>query len=250
MKKWFVFCLILCFSYAIHAENPPLRVAITTFSPPFIMRSANQNFYGFDIEIIEYVCQKLERRCEYVPMNFDELLPSIQAQKADVAIGGIIITVKRSHLVGFSMPYMVSQAQFIGTDKSNIKPPFHLDQLDGKKIGVLTDGAFARSVRFMDIKKPKLIPFKQDNSIIHALNNNQISLALLNLPKARYWSSNSDGAFKNVGEPFPIGFGFAIAINPEEIALTKKINLALLDYQNSDEFKKNYDLYIKSNLTN
>jgi polar amino acid transport system substrate-binding protein len=246
MKKWLVSCLIFCFSHAIYAENPPLRVAVAAFSPPFVMRSTGQNFYGFDIETIEYVCQKLERRCEYIPMAFDSLLPTLQAQKADVAIGGIIITLKRSKIVRLSTPYLVSEAQFIATDKVNITPPFHMNQLAGKRVGVLRDGAFERTVRFMDIKKPKLILFNQDNELIHALNLKQISFALLSRPKAHYWRSNASGLFKNIGGPFPVGFGFAIAINPKETALVQQINLALLDYQNSEAFKKNYNLYLKS----
>jgi ABC-type amino acid transport substrate-binding protein len=248
MKKWMLSCLLFCFSYPLCAENPPLRVAVAAFSPPFVMRSADKHFYGFDISTIEYVCQKLERRCEYIPMAFENLLPALETQKADVAVGGIIMTLKRAQKVRFSTPYLVSKAQFIGTAKADIKPPFHLESLAGKRVGVLSDGAFERTIRFMTMKKPTLIPFKQDNEVIHALNSNKISLALLSLPKARYWRSNSAGLFKKFGDPFPVGFGFAIAVNPNQAELIKNIDIALLDYQESNAFKKNYNLYIKSNI--
>ena len=252
IKKQIFAGFLLFFSLINHAEsqetldNPPLRVALTAFSPPFVMQTADHTFYGFDIATIAYVCEKIKRRCQYIPMAFESLLPALENQKADVALGGIIMTVDRSKRVQFSMPYLVSKGQFIGTEKAKITPPFHLDDLAGKEVGILEDSAFERTVFFMRAKKPILISFQEDDDIIHALNHQVISLALLNLPKARYWQSNSSNLFKKIGDPFPVGFGFAIAIRPNATGLVNEIDSALLDYQESDAFKTNYDLYIKS----
>jgi polar amino acid transport system substrate-binding protein len=248
MKKLLIFFSVFCFSHMAFAEFPPLRVAVPAFSPPFVMQSAKNQFNGFDIATIEYVCKTLKRRCEYIPTDFKNLLPTLNAQKADVAIGGIIITVKRSNKINFSIPYLASQAQFIATDKTNLKRPFQLTQLADQRIGILNDGAFRRSIRLLDIKEPALVSFNQDNELVHALNTDQITLALLTLPKANYWKSNSSDLFKPVGKPFPVGFGFAIAVSPDNTALIKAINLAILDYQDSGEFKKNYNLYLQEGL--
>ncbi|MCH9763398.1 MAG: transporter substrate-binding domain-containing protein [Gammaproteobacteria bacterium] len=248
MKKWLIFFSVLCFSHMAFAELPPLRVAIPAFSPPFVMQSAKNQFNGFDIATIEYICKTLKRRCEYIPTDFKNLLPSLNAQKADVAIGGIIITVKRSKKINFSIPYLTSEAQFITTDKTHIKQPFKLSQLADQRIGILADGAFRRSIRLLDIKELALVSFKQDSALVHALNTNQITLALLTVPKANYWGSNSSHLFKPAGKPFPIGFGFAIAVSSESAGLIKAINLAILDYQDDGEFKKNYNLYLKEGL--
>ncbi len=245
IKKWLTFCFVLCFSHTLYAEKPPLRVAVAAFSPPFVMQSGKEHFYGFDIATIEYVCKRLERRCEYIPMNFDALLPSLLAQKADVAIGGIIMTLKRSKQVQFSTPYMVSKVQFITTKDTPLNASFNLEQLAKKRIGALEGGALERLIRFSKNKKPNLVFFKQDTSIINALREKHIQFAILSAPKAHYWRSNSAGLFKNVGKPFPVGFGFAVAINPADIELIKQVDLALLDYQDSDDYKQNYNLYFR-----
>ncbi len=245
MKKWLLFCVSFCISLPLFAENPPLRVALTPFAPPFVMQTNTQQFYGFDIEVIEYVCKKLERRCEYIPMTFNQLIPALVEGKADVAIGGIIMTLPRSRLVHFSTPYMVSKVQFIGNEKAGISPPFDLKQLSKKRIGVLVGGGFAHLIRNLDIDKPKLVSFREDSEIIHALHTNRISLALLTTPKAHYWKSNSADSFQNIGNPFPVGFGFAVAINPNKATLVKDVDLALLDYQDSDDYKINYNLYMR-----
>ena len=138
MKKWLVlcFCFMLSFSPLIHAEDPPLRVAVPAFSPPFVMQGASEQFYGFDIKVIEYVCEKINRKCEYVPMAYHDLLPTLIEEKADIAIGGIIITFKRARTVHFSTPYLMSEGQFIARENVDIKPPYHINQLSGKRIGI------------------------------------------------------------------------------------------------------------------
>ena len=248
MKKWLIFCLIFCSSHVLYAKNQPLRVAVAAFSPPFVMQTTKDHFYGFDIATIEYVCQRLERRCEYIPMDANDLLRSLVAQEADVAIGGIIITLKRSRLVRFSTPYMVSKAQFLTNQDTHIDSPFNLSQLSGQRVGVLEGGALERMVRFSKTEKPKLVSFTKDTEIINALRKNRIEFAILSSPKAHYWRSNSAGLFKKIGEPFPVGFGFAVAINPEDLALIRSIDLILLDYQDSDEYKQNYNLYFRQNF--
>lgn len=247
MKKYCVALLLCLFSLSSHAENPPLRVAIAAFAPPFVMQSAEEAYYGFDVATVEYLCKELDRKCEYIPMNFDDLFNAVLNEEADIAIGGIIITIKRARMVRFSAPYLVSKGQFLATNKFKTTEPFDLSQLNKKRIGVLNDSAFERTVKFMDgVDKPRLITFERDSQMIDALRANAINVALLSVPKARYWRSNSAGLFKTVGNPFPVGFGFAAAINPKNRDLIKAINIAILQYQDSEAFKQNYNMYFNN----
>jgi polar amino acid transport system substrate-binding protein len=249
-KKILSLCLLtLCFFHVCHAKQAPLRVAIPAFSPPFVVQSGPNNFYGFDIATIEYVCQKLERQCIYYPMDLDELLPAIMEDKVDVAIGGIIITLKRAKQVRFSSPYLISKGQFIG--KTNIKlppPPYDLSQLSKKRVGILESSSFERMLRIQDVEKPELIVFERPSQMIDSLRAGTVFVALVSFPKARYWVSNSAGAFKRIGKSFNTGFGFGIAVTPKDYKLIEAINLAVLEYKESKEFKRNYDMYMRFNL--
>lgn len=243
MTKYVVALLLLSsLSYSAFAKNPPLRVAIDAFAPPFVMQSSQNGYYGFDIATIEYVCRALDRPCEYLPMNLDALVPALQAQKADVAIGGIVLTKQNARLVRFSTPYLSSKAQFIATDKANITSPFKLEQLNDKRIGVLNGSAFERTLRLMR-HTPRLITFEKDSDMIDSLRAKTLDLALISVLEAHYWQNNSAGLFKTIGNPFPIGFGFAIAIDPTQQALIDDINLAVVKYHESNEFKRNHTLY-------
>ncbi|WP_026069385.1 transporter substrate-binding domain-containing protein [Legionella tunisiensis] len=64
------------------------------------------------------------------------MIESVQSKKADLALGSIIITVKRLQKVNFSLPYLVSQARFLGPQKM-AEQSFNIDLLDNKKLVLL-----------------------------------------------------------------------------------------------------------------
>ncbi|KTC83454.1 putative amino acid ABC transporter, periplasmic binding protein [Legionella cincinnatiensis] len=52
----------MSFSYAEPVR--PLVVATEIFNPPFIMQGANNQLFGFDIEMLEDICQIIHRECQ------------------------------------------------------------------------------------------------------------------------------------------------------------------------------------------
>ncbi len=248
MKKLALLSLVLmCLSAPSHAEDEtPLRVGVVSFTPPFVMQSADKSFHGFDISTMRHVCAHLNRKCTYIPMALDEVMMAVESGRVDMGIGGIIITLERARQVRFSTPYLPSDAQFFTLTKTPIKSPFHADQLTRKTIGVVNGSSYERTVRLMDIKKPRLITFDTVHELLDALRANSIKFALLSRPKVTYWISNSSGMLKTAGEPFAIGFGFAIAINPNNRSLIHEVNAAVEAYHKSDAFIHNYHTYIKN----
>jgi len=244
MKKYVTALIFLaCFTQSICAQNPPLRVAIPAFAPPFVMRDSMNQYYGFDIATIDYICRVLDRPCEYLPMDADDLIPALQKQQADIAIGGIVITVRNARRVRFTTPYMVSKAQFITTDQAPFTLPFKIKQLSGKRIGVLNGSAFEETVSSMKLYQPRVITFERDGDIIEALNANTIDIALLGQLQVNYWQIHSNNRLKQIGRPFPIGLGFSIAMMPNDLPLRRALNDAVIQYQDNKEYIRNYNLY-------
>ncbi|MFZ4076818.1 MAG: transporter substrate-binding domain-containing protein [Legionellaceae bacterium] len=228
-----------------HAENKPLRIAITGFTPPFIMQSAPDQFYGFDISLMAYLCNALERDCEYVVMDFNALIPAIESGEADLAISGITITPERAKLVRFSIPYMISEGQFIGRPNASNRV-FNEEDLTNKKIGVIQTGVYERELLNMNIKNMRLVEFKQHDDLLEALNLGIIDIALVNAPTALYWQNNSAGKMKILGKPFNVGFGLGLITNLANDHLMQDINYQLMRYENSPYFKQNFDMYLNN----
>lgn len=245
MKKYVIaFIFLTCFTQSIFAEDAPLRVAIPSFAPPFIMRDGLRQYYGFDIATMEYICSTLKRRCEYLPMNADDLIPALQTQQADVAIGGIVFIFPHNLPARFSIPYMVSKAQFITHNNAMFTTPFTIKQLSEKRMGVLKNSPFETVAAKIKTNKPRIITFERDSDMIEALHANTIDIALLSQLKANYWQMHSNNLLKNIGQPFPIGIGFSIAIAPGKPQLIRQLNDAVIQYQESKEYIRNYNLYM------
>jgi|TARA_R110002126_G_scaffold187410_1_gene336038 polar amino acid transport system substrate-binding protein len=244
MKKYVIaFLFLACFTQSIFAQNQPIRVAIPSFAPPFVMRDSLNQYYGFDIATMDYICRVIDRPCEYLPMDADDLIPALQKKQADIAIGGIVITFRNARRVRFSTPYMVSKAQFITTNQAPFTSPFKIKQLSEKRIGVLNGSAFAETVTNMKLYQPRVITFERDGDIIEALNANTIDIALLGQLQVNYWQIHSNNRLKQIGRPFPIGLGFSIAMMPGDLPFWRALNNAVIQYQESKDYIRNYNLY-------
>lgn len=176
-------------------------------------------------------------------MRFDQLLPAVQSKQVDVAISSIIITKERYQQANFSLPYMVSNTRFLG--KSSIgSQPITLKLLKNSTIGGLKGTVTDEEVQSLAVIKPKISYFDREEELIAALANGSIDLALVDQPTAIYWQYHSSGKLIAIGKPINYGFGLGIAVNPEDPELLKDINEAVLKFQNSEEFKSNYTLYL------
>ncbi|AHE66586.1 transporter substrate-binding domain-containing protein [Legionella oakridgensis] len=235
-----ILLIILCSS--AFAQNPPLRVAVTNFAPPYVMQGGHKQIFGFDITMMEEICSRLQRTCQFNSMMFEQLLPTLVADKADVAIGAITITPERAKIVNFSLPYLPSQAKFL-TNEDYFNKPFDLSVVEGKRIAVETGTVFPAVIKRMGIKNPKIVEFSREEDLIEALSLKKIDFALLDTPTATYWEIRSAGLLKTVGESKEYGFGLGIAVNPNNMALVQAINQALLQYQKSPTFHANYTTY-------
>lgn len=239
----FLLFFIMFITRPLQAEGEPLRVAIEPVNPPFVMQGANNQFYGYDISMMEYICKTLHRTCEFIPIRFNKILEAVNTKKVDVAASSIIITAERARIVNFSLPYLLSKAQFIGP-KALTNQPFGLNLLNGRRIGITEGSIFPDVIKKMGIKNPNIIAYTNLNYLIDDLYNGKIDLGLLDEPSALYWQGQSAGKLAALGQSINYGNGIGIAVNRDNLTLLRAINNTLLKYQESDDFKNNYHTYL------
>lgn len=248
MKKILCGLVALLLSQApAHAKlktpSPPLRVAVAKFIPPFVMQGPNNTWDGFDIFVMNHVCKGLQRTCQYLPMDLSELLTAVENNTVDMSIGAITITPARSQRVSFSIPYMLSYGRFLAHVRS--KPIiFTNDLLDNKKIGLLKGSVFVETIHKMGIQNSELVLFSNSENMINALNLGTIFVALVDDPTATYWQVHSSGHLQAIGDLITptLGFGLGIATHRDDPLLTS-INIALLDFEDTNEFKQVFTMY-------
>lgn len=245
MRKycWFLLLNLFWCGSIYAAPLPLLKVAADVYSPPFIMRGASDQVFGFDIDMMEYICKMLGRTCQYNLMPFQDIIGSVANQSNDIGIGCITITLKRSKVVAFSIPYLLSYAQYLGLKQQNANQ-FTNESLKNKTVGVETGSVFKDIVNDLGMPSVKIIEYNKPSSVIAALKNKNVDFALMDSITAIYWQNQSTNNLVTLGKPFLYGFGFGIAVNKTNSKLLEQINTAILEYQNNGGFQKSYNEYI------
>ncbi len=85
-----------------------VRVGLTGDYRPFSIKDAAGKFEGFDVDMAESLAKGLGVKLEIVPTAWPTLMTDLQAQKYDIGMGGISVTLDRAKTAYFSAPVMRS----------------------------------------------------------------------------------------------------------------------------------------------
>ncbi len=89
----------------LSGNNGVLRLGTATITEPFSFVDGSMLPVGFDIELAQYVAQKLGKKLEIVNMEFGAMIPALISGKVDMIAACITITEERAKQVLFSDPY-------------------------------------------------------------------------------------------------------------------------------------------------
>ena len=111
-----------------------LVIATSPDFPPFEMLEDNE-VVGIEIDILNLVCEELGVELEIQQMDFDSVLPGVQAGKYDLGVSGISVTEKRLENAVFTDPYCLAAQAIVVTKDSPITGKA---DLEGKSVSVQT----------------------------------------------------------------------------------------------------------------
>ena len=144
MKKLFVIvlaalmllsCLTACGGEKAGNETPKLTIATSPDFPPFESLGQNGEVFGIEIDILNLICAELGVELDIQQMDFESVLPGVQAGKYDLGVSGISVTPDREENTLFTAPYcMAAQAIVVLKDS----PITCKADLADKKIAVQT----------------------------------------------------------------------------------------------------------------
>ncbi len=133
----FVTCFAACGQKKVTVDDikkkGELVIATSPDFPPFESLDENGNVEGIEIEILNIVCEELGVKLNIKQMNFDTVIPGVQAGKFDVGVSGISVTPEREKNVLFTDPYCLAAQAIVVASGSDIKSKA---DLTGKKISV------------------------------------------------------------------------------------------------------------------
>lgn len=242
MKKIFLIVSLFLTTLAIADDLRELKVGIVNFAPPYVMHAANKKFYGFDVAIANYICASLKSRCSFKTFEEKELFNAVLNNKIDIAISNLTITSQRARKIIFSIPYALSSSQFL-VRVNDFSKAFKIDILKGKKIGYLEGSIFSQQLLSMGVSSENIKGFTKTPDLVEALGSGAIELAIMDEHSADFWSAQSAGILKTFGAPFSYGFGYGVAVHPNDKRLLNAINLNIKKYLNSPLYKENFVKY-------
>ena len=91
-----------------------INMGVSADVPPFESYADDAvTFVGFDIDLMQEICNRLGMELQIKDMNFDAIVTAVQTGKLDVGVSGITITDERKESVAFSDPYFVASQSIL-----------------------------------------------------------------------------------------------------------------------------------------
>lgn len=101
------------------AENV-VRIATEGAYAPWNFSGPNGVLEGFEIDLANNLCERMQAKCEIVAQNWDGIIPSLTAGKYDAIMAGMSITPKREEVIAFSAPYAAAINSFAVMESSDL----------------------------------------------------------------------------------------------------------------------------------
>ncbi|ANW23866.1 lytic transglycosylase F [Vibrio coralliilyticus] len=174
-----------------------------------VLVSADLGFYyieggkpkGILAELLYHFEKELRQRSSYfnlqiIPVQRDELLPSLEKGYGDLIVANLTITSYRSKHVDFSIPVLQGVSELLVT-RNTVPPITDLTQLSGKEIWVRASSSYFESLQKVNQMldehdlQPVTIRFVeetlQDIEIIELVNQGHIDATVLDSHKTELW---------------------------------------------------------------
>lgn len=223
----------------VNTEAPMevLRVATEGAFPPYNYTNPDGSLAGFDVDIANAICDKMQVKCEIVAQDWDGIIPSLKVDKYDAIIAAMAVTAERREQLDFSEPYLSNPLVFVAKTDSAFDPT---NQADIDNNIILTQrGTIA--VTWLEKNHPKAKMQLQDT-----LNNSFLDVTagrgaavLVDKAAALTWLNTEGGqAFSIKGNDINIDDNMAVAVDKGKTELLAKINKALADMKADGTYDK------------
>ncbi|GAA5088040.1 ABC transporter substrate-binding protein [Paenalcaligenes hermetiae] len=121
-------------SLAQASDFKEIRIATEAGYPPFEYIAPNGELQGFNIDIGNEICKRLEAKCVWIDQSFDSLIPGLQARKFDLANSTMTATDARRKVIDFSSPLYIVASRLVAHKDKPLEPT--AESLKGLRVGV------------------------------------------------------------------------------------------------------------------
>ncbi|SAL38310.1 ABC transporter substrate-binding protein [Caballeronia telluris] len=111
-----------------------IRFGVDASYPPFESKAPDGTLVGFDIDVGNELCRRLNAKCVWVENAFDGMIPGLKAKKFDGVLSTMSMTPARVKQIAFSSKLFHVPTRLVAKKGSAIQPT--AESLAGKSVGV------------------------------------------------------------------------------------------------------------------
>lgn len=208
-----------------------------TYPPEESYKPGTTTPEGSDIDIGNYIAQKMGVTAKFDNTGFDGIIAALLAKKCDVIISGMNDTPQRRKQVAFVDYLKVGQSFMV--KHGNPQKITGIDSLAGKRASVETG---TTNKDYLDAQSKKLtaagkkgitvVTFPKDTDAANALRTGRVDAYFGDAPVVAYYIEQTPNAFSLGGNPVnPIPIGMAIRKSDTDLqaAVKKAVSMMYAD---------------------
>lgn len=217
-------------------EQKVLKMATSADYPPFeyIDTAKGSEIIGFDIDLVNALAEKTGYKVEVQDMDFNSLIPALQAKQIDLVLAGMTPTPERAENVDFTDIYYTANHMIVSLKDNEVKS---IEELEGKTVGVQLGSI--QEEKAAEISEEVTIKVENRNKIselVQELKAGRIDAAIIEDTVANGYFAKDDqlaGFTLDSSEEA----GSAIAFQKES-QYTEEFNAALKEMKENGELDK------------
>ncbi|AOI90386.1 ABC transporter substrate-binding protein [Burkholderia pseudomultivorans] len=224
--------LLLVAGSAYARDWSTIRFGVDASYPPFESKTADGKLVGFDIDVGNELCRRLNAQCVWVENAFDGMIPGLKARKFDGILSTMSMTPARVKQIAFTSKLFHVPTRLVTRKGANLQPT--AESLAGKSIGVEqgsmqetyakvhwgSKGVNIVSYADQDQVYADLLAGRLDGSLQNAV---QAERGFLNTPRGRPY----DFAGPALDDKAIFGPGTAIGLSKDNTDLKEKLDAAI-----------------------
>jgi glutamate transport system substrate-binding protein len=218
------------------AEAGTIRVGTKFDQPGFGLENLEGEVEGFDVEVAKIIAGALgiaEDDIEFVQTPSAVREEVIEGDEVDMVVATYTINDTRKERISFAGPYYnAGQQIMVAEDDDTITGPESLQENPDAKVCSVTGSTPAEQIQEYLASPDQLVLFDEYSQCADSLSNGQVDAVTTDNVILLGFVSESDGAFKLVGEQFteePYGIG----ITKGDVAFCEFINETLQENEDA-----------------
>jgi histidine transport system substrate-binding protein len=244
MKKLALFLAVAALASSAYAKDwSVIRLGTDASYPPFESKNASGQLVGFDVDLANELCKRMNVKCVWVPTEFDSMIPALKAKKFDAVMSAYSITPAREAQIAFSERLYSTPTRLVARKGSPLQPT--VDSLKGKTIGV-EQGSIQETFAKAEWapKGVNVVSYADQDQVYADLISGRLDAALQDAVQADvgFLKASRGAGFAFAGAPLTsteaAGNGVGIGLRKEDADLKAKLDNAFNDLVKDGTFKK------------